>query len=131
MRQGSVGALFLLLAGSVSAACDLAGSYERTQRGLLPASLKLSAAESGIAFELVAYGPRMYDRNPTIGALEGVATSAQGDLVCAALFTSGDDQCSVAFFEFAGGIKVAQFGRCLTFGAEVNASGLYRKKAKL
>lgn len=127
MRKLTFAFLLPLFAPSAFASCDLAGTYVRLQQGLPPSTLELSPAAGGLRFGLDAYGPKMYDGNPTAGTLEGLATPGRGS-ACTALFTSAEDECSVRMTRTRAGVKLVQVGSCLTFGAGVDASGLYRKK---
>lgn len=130
MRQHTFPCLLLVFAGSALASCDLTGTYVRVQEGLLPATLELSRTEGGLRLALDAYGPRMFDGNPTVGTLEGVVKVASRQSTCTALFTSPEDECSLKMKRARGGVSVVQVGSCLTFGANVDASGFYRESSR-
>lgn len=119
-----------MVSGTASAKCDLTGSYVRTTPGTPDATVDIAVAQDGLAISLDAYGPRMYDGNPTFGGLEGVAILANDDQVCVALLNPHDEECSVTVAPVPGGIRVTQFGQCLTFGANVEASGVFRREPK-
>ena len=130
MRKHTVVLLLLVFAGSARASCDLAGTYVRVQQGLLPATLQLSQADGGVRLQLDAYGPRMYDGNPTTGSLEGLATVGGRNSACAAVFISTEDECSLKMTRSKIGVEIVQTGSCLAFGAGVESSGVYRKRNK-
>lgn len=129
-RQFATAILLAMTTGMVSAKCNLTGSYVRTTLGTLDATVIISDAQDSVAFSLDAYGPRMHDGNPTNGSLEGVATLANDNKVCIALLNARDAECSVIVTPVPAGIRITQFGQCLTFGANVEASGVYRRESK-
>lgn len=128
-RQFAIAVLLATTTGAVSATCNLTGSYVRTTPGTLDATVVISDAQDGVAFSLDAYGPPLHDGNPTTGSLQGVATLANDDKVCIALLNARDEECSVIVAPVPGGIGITQFGQCVTFGANVEASGVFRRES--
>ena len=128
--QYAIAILLATMTGTVSAECNLTGSYVRSTPGTLDATVIISEAQDGVAFSLDAYGPRLHDGNSTNGSLEGVATLANDNQVCIALLNARDAECSVIVAPVPAGIRITQLGQCLTFGANVEASGVYRRASR-
>ena len=106
--------------------CAMQGTYVRGPRST-PATLQVRQQGEHVTFGLEAYGPKMWDGNPTVGTLSGEMETAEAG--CAAAHISEDEQCTIVVEFSPATAHVHQFGRCLNFGAGVTASGTYRRQA--